>query len=287
MRIAVTGSSGKLGRPTVTLLREQGHDVLGLDQSGTSGPAFTQVDLTDYGQTLDSVLGVTARHSGLDALVHLAAIPVNGLLPDVTIFHNNMTVSFNVLHAALRAGIRTVVYASSINVLGFPFAVPPPYLPLDEQTPLRANNTYALVKVAEETIAAQLVRWQSELSITALRFTNVTQPGEYAGFLDRHTDPAYRRDLVWSYVDARDGAVAVALALQHARPGFHAYNVAASDTGLSIPSRELVAKAFPDVPLRAIGEFETLMSIDKARTGLGYEPKHLWRTEAGLTPSAD
>jgi nucleoside-diphosphate-sugar epimerase len=282
MRIAVTGSSGKLGRPTAALLREQGHDVLGLDQGGTAGFGFTQVDLTDYGQTLDSLLGVTARHSGLDALVHLAAIPVNGLVPDATIFHNNMTVSFNVLHAALRAGIRTVVYASSINVLGFPFHEPPAYLPLDEETPLRANNTYALVKVAEEMIAAQLVRWHPELSITALRFTNVTQPGEYAGFLDRHGDPAYRRDLVWSYVDARDGALAVSLALQHAQPGFRSYNVAASDTGLSIPSRTLATEAFPDVPLRDIGEFETLMSIDKARSELGYEPEHLWRAESGF-----
>jgi nucleoside-diphosphate-sugar epimerase len=285
MRIAVTGSSGKLGRPTAALLRDEGHDVIGLDQDGTPGFGFTRVDLADYGQALDAVLGVTARHAGLDALVHLAAIPVNGLVPDAALFQKNMIVTFNVLHAALRAGIRTVVYASSINVLGFPFTEPPAYLPLDEDSPPRANNTYGLAKVAEEAIAAQLVRWEPGLSITALRFTNVTAEGEYQGFAERNADPAYRRDLVWSYVDARDGAAAISLALAHAAPGFRAYNIAAPDTGLSIPSRELASGAFPGVPLREIGEFETLMSIGRARAELGYEPRHRWREELALARS--
>lgn len=279
MRIAVTGSSGRLGRPTAQLLRAEHHDVLGLDQTGTQGFDFTRVDLTDFGQTLDALLGITARHGGLDALVHLAAIPVNGLVPDVTVFHNNMTTTFNVLFAAMRAGIKRVVYASSITMMGFPFIEPPAYLPLDELSTPRANNTYGLVKVLEETMCAQLIRWDDELSITALRFTNVTDHGEYGPFAERSSDPTYRRDLVWSYVDARDGAAAVSLALQHGGPGFEAYNIAASDTGLSIPSAELVRAAFPGVPLREIGEFETLMSIDKARKQLGFEPTHLWRAE--------
>ncbi|MDQ7910361.1 NAD(P)-dependent oxidoreductase [Phytohabitans sp. ZYX-F-186] len=286
MRLAVTGSSGTLGRATVDRLRADGHDVLGLDLAGPQGSDFTRVDLTDYGQALDALLGVTARHTGLDALVHLAAIPVNGLVPDATTFHTNMTVSFNVFHAALRAGITTIVYASSITALGFPFDEPPAYLPLDEASEPRANNTYGLVKVLEEAMAAQLVRWRPELSMRALRFTNVTGPGEYRPFAERGHDPTYRRVLLWSYVDARDAAAAVALALGAARPGFRAYNIAASDTGLTIPSADLVAAAFPDVPLRKrLGTHETLMSIDKARAELGYEPVHLWRAELGLPPN--
>jgi hypothetical protein len=43
-------------------------------------------------------------------------------------------------------------------------------------------------------------------------------------------------------------------------------------------SRELMAKAFPGVPVNpAIGEFETLLSIDAARRLLGYRPQHTWR----------
>lgn len=278
MRIAVTGSSGKLGSATVERLSADGHEVHGLDVAGAAGPGFTRVDLTDYGQTIDSLLGVTARFQGLDAVVHLAAIPVNGLVPDAATFHNNLTVSFNVLHAALRAGIRTIVTASSITAMGFPFEEAPEFLPIDE-TVSRANNTYALGKVAEEAMAAQLVRWADGTSITALRFTNVVAPGEYGTFA-RASEPGYRRDLLFSYVDARDGAQAVALALERAEPGFEVYDVCASDNGTTVPSAELAATHFPGVPLRAgLGEFETLMSIDKARTGLGFEPEHLWRDE--------
>ena len=281
MRIAVTGSSGKLGTATVERLRADGHEVLGLDLAGTPGPGFTRVDFTDYGQTLDALLGVTARHAGLDAIVHLAAIPVNGIVPDATTFHNNMAVSFNVFFAAMRAGIPTIVYASSITAMGFPFAEPPGSLPVEEDVSA-ANNTYGLGKVVEEAMAGQFVRWDGGLSITALRFTNVVAAGEYGGFV-RAGDPAYRRDLIGSYVDARDGAQAVSLALDHAAPGFEIYNVAAPDSGLSIPSAALAEAWFPGTPLtKRLGEFESLMSTDKAQQRLGFRAEHLWRDEAGL-----
>ncbi len=278
MRVAVTGSPGKLGSATVDRLRTDGHEVVGFDRDGAPGAGFVRVDLTDYGQVLDSLLGVTARHDGLDAVVHLAAIPVNGLVPDAATFHNNVTVTFNVLHAALRAGIRTVVMASSITAMGFPFDEPPPYLPVDEDVTL-ANNTYGLGKVVEEAMAAQLVRWYPGLGITALRFTNVVAPGEYDTF-ERAGDPAYRRNLLFSYVDARDGAAAVALSLDRPEPGLRVLSIAAPDTGSAIPTAELVAAHFPDVPVHGtLGEFETLVSIDRAREQIGYAPTHLWRDE--------
>jgi nucleoside-diphosphate-sugar epimerase len=276
MRIGVTGSGGKLGRATVERLRADGHDVMGFDLAGTPGPGFTRVDLTDFGQTLDALLSVTARHDGLDALVHLAAIPVNGLVPDAATFHNNVTVSFNALFAAHRAGIRTIVLASSITAMGFPFDEAPPSLPVDE-TYTSANNTYGLGKVAEEAIAAQLVRWTPETSITALRFTNVVGPDEYATFA-RAAEPGYRRDLVGSWIDARDGALAVALALSAAEPGFEVYNVAAPGSGSSIPSRELAERWFPGTPVAEdLGEFESHMSTRRIREQLGFVAEHGWR----------
>jgi nucleoside-diphosphate-sugar epimerase len=210
--------------------------------------------------------------------VHLAALPVNGLVPDAATFTNNVTVTFNVLHAALRAGIRAIITASSITLMGFPDFADLPCLPVDE-TYTEANNTYALGKVAEEAIAAQLVHWHEGASITVLRFTNVVDADEY-GMFARADDPDYRLDLLHSYVDSRDGALAVALALEHAEPGFEVYNVAAPDSGMAIPTAELVARNFSGVPvLHELGEFETLMSIDKARERLGFEPEHLWRDE--------
>ena len=47
---------------------------------------------------------------------------------------------------------------------------------------------------------------------------------------------------------------------------------------MSRPNAELVAEVFPDVPISAeLGEHDTLLSIDKARRLLGYEPRHSWR----------
>ena len=276
MRIGVTGSGGKLGRATVERLRSEGHDVMGFDLAGAPGPGFTRVDLADFGQTLDAFLSVTARHDGLDALVHLAAIPVNGLVPDAATFHNNMTVSFNALFAAHRAGIRTVVLASSITAMGFPFDEAPPALPVDEAY-TSANNTYGLGKVAEEAIAGQLVHWAPETSITALRFTNVVGADEYGTFA-RAAEPGYRRDLLGSWVDARDGALAVSLALAHAAPGFEVYNVAAPDSGCAASSRELAERWFPGTPVSDdLGEFESLMSTRRIRERRGFVAEHDWR----------
>ncbi|WP_426989302.1 hypothetical protein [Pseudarthrobacter sp. Y6] len=101
-------------------------------------------------------------------------------------------------------------------------------------------------KVAEEAMWAQLVRWEADLSISSLRFTNVVAPGDYGTFA-RASDPAYRLDLTFSYIDSRDGATAVALALEQSVPGFEVYDVAASDTGSAIPAAELAALHFPGV----------------------------------------
>jgi nucleoside-diphosphate-sugar epimerase len=276
LSIGVTGSGGKLGRATVELLRAEGHEVIGFDTVGTPGFGFTRVDLGDYGQTLDAFHGVTARHRGLDAVVHLAAVPVNGLIPDAATFDNNVSVSFHVLHAAHRLGIGTVVLASSITATGFPFDEAPPYLPLDEEV-TSANNTYGLGKVAEEAIAAQMVRWTPDASITALRFTNVVAADEYATF-ERAAEPNYRRDLLGSWVDARDGARAVSLALAAATPGFRVYNVAAPTSGTAAPSREVAERWFPGTRVADdLGEYESLLSTRKIERELGFTAAHDWR----------
>ena len=142
MRVAVTGGSGKLGRTVVRVLREAGNAVHVLDAVGERGPGFTQIDLTDYGQTVDALFGIDDRHDGLDAVVHLAAAPAGGVLADSQTFHNNMLATFNVFQGARRAGIKTIVYAASETLLGIPFDAPPPYIPVDEEYPSRPESVY-------------------------------------------------------------------------------------------------------------------------------------------------
>ncbi|MGN8552329.1 UNVERIFIED_CONTAM: NAD(P)-dependent oxidoreductase [Microbacterium sp. SLM126] len=279
MRIALTGSSGKLGTVVARELRGAGYDVVGMDVVGARGPSFVQVDLTDYGQVIDAFGGVGDRHDGIDAVVHLGAIPAPGIRSDVATFHNNMTATFNVFWAAVRLGIRRIVYASSETVQGLPFDVPPPYVPVDEDYEPRPESVYSLVKTLEEQLARELVRWHPDLSITALRFSNVMVPEDYAEFPSFDHDATLRKWNLWGYIDARDGAQAVQRALEVAPAGFDNFLIAASDTVMSRPNAELLAEVFPGVPVaREFGDHDTLLSIDKARRLLGYDPQHTWRT---------
>ena len=197
MTIAVTGGSGKLGRGVIAWLQDAGYDLVNLDRAPAPGgplrPAgFIEVDLTDSGQVIDALSGVEERYETLEAVVHLAAIPAPGLLTNIGTFRNNMLASFNVFEGARKAGIKRIVHASSETVLGLPFDVPPPYLPVDEEYPAQPNSTYSLVKHLEETMAIELCRWDPELSVTGLLFSNVMDGSEYAGFPAFDADPLLR-----------------------------------------------------------------------------------------------
>ncbi|PNI07635.1 UDP-glucose 4-epimerase [Arthrobacter sp. AFG7.2] len=282
MRIAVTGGSGKLGRHVVRRLTEDGHQVLNLDRAGVRHPGLVVVDLRNYGQVLDVFLGVDDRHDeGFDAVVHLGAIPAPGIIPDAATFENNMLSTYNVFQAARRAGIKKIVYASSETVLGLPFDVDPPYIPVDEEYPARPESTYSLVKHLEEQMAAELTRWDPELSIVGLRFSNVMDVEDYGKFPSFDADATQRKWNLWGYIDGRDGAQAVVRALENGKPRFEAFIIANADTVMSRPSADLAAEVFPGVKVvKELGEHETMLSIDKARRLLDFEPEHTWRNHA-------
>ena len=278
MRIAVTGGNGKLGRVAVEHLRATGHEVVVLDRAGPDRWMFTQIEITDYGQVIDALAGVNDRHDGVDAIVHLAAIPAPGVLADAATFHNNVVGAFNVFQAARRLGIRRVVFASSETVLGLPFDTPPPYVPLDEQYDTRPESIYSLGKHLEEELARKYARWDPELSITALRFSNVMVPADYAEFPSFDADARLRKWNLWGYIDARDGAKAIRLALEAGHPGYDVFNIFAADTVMTRPNAELMAEVFPGVETRGeLGVNDSLTSTAKARRILGWEATHSWR----------
>jgi nucleoside-diphosphate-sugar epimerase len=279
-RIAVTGGSGKLGRAVVTDLRAHGYDVDILDAVVPPGwnAGLTRVDLTDYGQVLGALTKVDDRYDQVDAVVHLAAIPAPGIAPNATTFANNVLATYNVFEAARVAGIRNLVWASSETVLGLPFDVPPPYLPVDEDYRVRPESSYSLGKAVDEEIAHHFCRWDPQTKIVGLRFSNVMEPHEYADFPSFQDDPLLRKWNAWGYIDARDGAQAVRKAVEAPLTGYDVFIIANADTCMTAPSAELAAQVFPGVPLsRPLQGTETLLSIDKARRVLGYEPTHSWR----------
>ncbi len=287
-RVVVTGGSGKLGRACVADLVAHDWDVVVFDRIRPSGLAddltaaitYLPIDLSDYGQVLDAMLGVEERYDRVDALVHLAAIPAPGLVADHDTFANNMNSSFNVVSAARRAGITNIVWASSETVLGLPFDTPPPYIPVDEEYDPRPESTYSLTKTLEETMARHLCRWDPELKMVGLRFSNVMEPPDYEQFPSFNADPRARKWNLWGYIDARDGAQAVRKALEYDAAGADVFIIANTDTVMSRSNASLVAEVFPGVEVRRdLGERDTLLSIDKARRLLGYEPQHSWRQE--------
>ena len=282
-RIAVTGGSGKLGGAVVEDLAEHGYDVVNLDRSAPPEEApgdFLAVDLTDYGQTVQALTRIEDRYDEVDGVVHLAAFPAPGLVPNTTTFVNNITATHHVFAAARAAGITNVVWASSETVLGLPFDTPPPYIPVDEEYHPRPESSYSLAKTLEEEMAAQLCRWEPRLKMIGLRFSNVMYPEDYAEFPSFDADPMLRKWNLWGYIDARDGAQACRLALEHEGTGREVFIIANADTVMSTPSAELAAAVFPDVELRGdVSGTRTLLSIDKARRVLGYEPQHSWRDE--------
>ncbi len=276
MRICVTGASGKVGRATVQDLRDHGHEVTAVDLVTVrehSGPIVVGVDLTDPTQAAEVL-------RGMDAVVHIANHPAPDLVPPTRTFTDNVTMNFNVLNGAVTAGLSRVVWASSETTLGLPFSdIPPEYVPIDEQHYPRSTTAYALSKVVSETMAIELNRW-SQIPMVALRFSNVYEVHEYQ-LLPALWDDIRARDFnLWAYIDVRDAASSCRMALEAEIAGAESVIIAAADTIMTRPTRELLAERFPDVPVRReLGEFETLLSIERARELLGWEPAHSWRDE--------
>src|SRR5262249_11791377 len=222
-------------------LLEVGYDVATTDVAATRddvGAGMLRAALTDYGRAWEVL-------ADAEAVVHLANVPAPDLCPPAVTFNANVTMNFNVFYAAARLGLRRVVWASSETTLGIPFGVgrseersleadgpPPRYAPVDEDHYPVATTTYALSKVASETIADEIAKW-SGIPFIALRFSNIMLLDHYAEFPSVWSDPQVRKWNLWGYVDARDVAAACRLALEapaDAVAGSPSFIVAAADT---------------------------------------------------------
>ena len=268
----VTGGSGKAGRPVVRRLVEAGYRVLNVDltPSRENVARFLRADLTNFGQAVDAL-------KEADAVVHLAAVPAPRMHTDEVTFRTNVMSAHNVFSAAVALGLKRVVWASSETTLGLPFErVQPDYAPIDEDSPLYPETAYALSKVLGEEMARQFNRWTG-IPFVALRFSNVIEPDDYDRFTGFWGDAKLRKWNLWGYVDARDVAQSCQRGLEADIKGAEAFIIAAEDTVMNRPSRDLMREVFPKVKVRDVAEYGTLLSIGKARKMLGYDPEHSWR----------
>jgi len=271
--IVVTGGSGKAGRATIRMLLERGYEVFSIDiQPPREQLCRSQiVDLMDLGETIEAL-------HGPDAVVHLAANPNPSGWTEERMFRHNTTTTYNIFRAAMVLGFKRVVWASSETTLGLPFEkVLPQYVPIDEEPPLYPESSYALSKALSEEMARQFSRWTGTAYV-GLRFSNIMEPESYKLFPNWWENPHVRKGNMWGYVDARDVAQSCVRGIEADMSGAEAFIIAAADTVLNRPSRELMAEVYPSVPIREIeGEYGSLLSTTKARKLLGYVLQYSWR----------
>ncbi|WP_313441493.1 NAD(P)-dependent oxidoreductase [Novosphingobium sp.] len=285
-RVAVTGAHGKIGTVLVPYLKAEGYEVFSIDETPPSDPdelAMT-ADLTQFGQALDALSSAgedtyaRPEREAFDVVVHLASLPHPRMKADSEEFRINMMATFNVFEAARRLGIKNVVWAASEVGTGVPYdKTDAPYVPVDEEYPMRGYNIYSLTKVLGEEMARQICLNDPEMRITCLRLSNVMNPEEYDKFDTWQDDPTQRLWNFWTYVDNRDVAQAVGLAIEYDVRGKDQFFITNDETVMRTPTVELLDKHFPDIERKK--EFtgnEVVISNDKAKRILGFQPKYRW-----------
>ena len=289
-RIMFTGGSGKAGKHVVQYLVEHGYEVLNLDMAPLDNPKVRtlKTDITDSGQVfvaLSSYMGLheldpSLRPQPVDAVVHFAAIPRIMITPDNELFRVNTMGTYNVIEAAVTLGIKKIIIASSETTYSIfnHEPVDKDYFPLDEEYDTNPPDSYALSKVVNENTARAFAT-RSGFDIYALRIGNVIEPHEYPEWGKYFADPGFKKRLAWSYIDARDLGQLTRLCIEKDGLGYDVFNAANDETASHLPTRELLERFYPNVPLKVddLGEYETLLSNRKAKRVLGFEPEHSWR----------
>ncbi len=290
-RILFTGGSGKAGKHVIPYLIEQGHRVMNVDLTPLNHTGVDNLiaDITDSGQmfnAMSSYAGLDELEPGtgvpkFDAVVHFAAVARILINPDNETFRVNAIGTYNVIEAAVKLGIKKIIIASSETTYGICFSdgkTNPNYLPLDEEYDVDPMDSYGLSKVVNEKTARAFQR-RSGADIYALRIGNVIEPHEYAELFPHYfKNPEVRRRNAFCYIDARDLGQIVDLCLQKDGLGFQIFNAGNDHNGAIIPSKELMKRFFPGVPIkRELEEHEALFSNRKIREVLGFKEHHHWR----------
>ncbi|ADU32309.1 NAD-dependent epimerase/dehydratase family protein [Evansella cellulosilytica] len=274
-KVVVTGGSGLLGRDVIKEFLNHGYEVVNADLKHPAEPLCQTVivDLTNLGE----VYGVLA---GADAVIHLAAIPVAYSHPNEVTFENNVMSTYNILEAASTLGIKKAVISSSESSYGICFSkqnLTPQYVPVDEEHPQLPEESYGLSKIVNEK-TADMINQRTGMQVVSMRLGNVITPEMYQNFPDFIHNPEIRKTIVWSYIDTRDAATAYRLAVETDGLGSVALNLAADETSMDIESKELMSSVFPEVELKKeISGYETLLSNEKAKKLLNWQPVHKWR----------
>lgn len=180
----VTGGCGFIGSQLTKKLIEQGHDIMILDDLSNGQVIHPQATLVK--QDITQFDGICDLFRGIDGCFHLAAVPTVSVDLDRWFdFHaTNLKGSLNVFKAAVAAGNRPVVYASTCGVYGNA-----KQLPLQENQYIQPVSAYGCDKLSTELNAGFLAQVY-QLPSLGLRFFNVYGPYQpptspYSGVITR------------------------------------------------------------------------------------------------------
>jgi nucleoside-diphosphate-sugar epimerase len=178
VRVAVTGAGGYLGRPLVgALARDERVDaVVAVDLRTPPGGEKVEPVRRDV---RDPAIEQDFRSA--DAVVHLAAVVLGRGNGAESV---NVDGSRNVFAAAERAGVQTIVHASSAAAYG---CSSDNHVPFTEDSPLRPVPPfyYPQTKVAVEGLLDELERRRPDLRIVRLRPVSNLGPGAPVMLLGR------------------------------------------------------------------------------------------------------
>ncbi len=282
MYVLVTGSQGLIGRWMVKRLLEAGHRIRTLDRSA-------QPRENDWehlpGDIRDSNL-VRKAVQGVEAVIHMAAIPYDVEGYQEMILTTNLQGTWNVLLACAEAGVKRVVNFSSINALGHAEQKPNPglYLPLDDDTPHYMARAYNTSKHVGEELCQAFSNLYG-LTAVSLRPTAVLEPHsermQWWDLMPEDRKAFWATKDLWAYVDVRDVCEAALLGLTAPVEGHQAFLLAADDSTAKIPTAEVVAKYYEHMPWPKVSKdeylagnpYRGLVDCSKAKRLLGWQPK--------------
>jgi len=250
MRIAITGSTGRVGSAIVDMALADGHSLVCIDRVAPAegvaplpNTTFVQAEMSDYDTLLSAI-------RGCDALVHMAAIASPGRHPDHVVHNNNVVGSYNALRIAAELGIQRVCQASSINAIGAAYSRMPryDYFPVDELHPTYNEDPYSLSKWICELQAESMVRRYEGMTIASLRFHGVVPDKSLMMRWDGDDGKTLSKHL-WGYTLFEAAARASLLSLTADIHGAEVFFIVGPDSTSRVPSLELARRHYPNVPV--------------------------------------
>jgi len=308
MKVVITGGAGRIGRYVASELKDR-HETIIFDR-------IKPPSMSEYNFITGDIMCVddlAKAFEGVDAVVHLAAIPDPLSGTDEDVYRVNTAGTFNALLAAEKCNVKRFVCASSDSAMGFVFKTKdfaPEYLPFDEEHPLKPQDSYGLSKLVVEEICKAFGR-KGSIQTVAIRIAwvwfpefadpekferlmseistikggvksdhdAVSRPGVYDDVL---ANPEKGKRNYWGYIHVNDAAQSFRLAVEaEGLADYEVFLLTADDTCSTIESMTLMEKFYPQFPKdkirKPLSGCQSFYDNSKAKKILGFQQNYSWR----------